>query len=467
MSTHLSAQQVEQYRRRSLPPAELLDAGDHLIACEECRARIADVGKIDLALSILRDDFTQQARAPHEHLSYEQLSAYVDDGLHSVEREIVDSHVAVCAQCKEEMRDLFAFKDTLSSSSAAVVEKRQAPATIRERLRAWMPLHARQRGWQIAGAMTALVCVALIVWLALRTKQDSQVVVLQPTPSPTIYASPSPITSPSPLTSPTPDEGSSSNTNSANQSPTPETGPAPPPDVQPLGNPPPAPLLALNDNGAQITVDRQGNLAGLETVSELERQAVKKVLLREHLEAPASLAELKGKKSTLMGQSGDDGKSFHVVGPAGTIVLTGRPVFRWRALQGASGYTVKIYDTNFNLVDSSESLSETQWKPVRPLPPGKIYTWQVAAMKEGSEVVSPSAPAPEARFKVLGEAEAKELTRALAAARNSHLARGVIYTKAGLLDEAEQEFTALVRSNPNSRVARKLLNNVRAMRRAT
>jgi predicted RNA polymerase sigma factor len=73
---------------------------------------------------------------------------------------------------------------------------------------------------------------------------------------------------------------------------------------------------------------------------------------------------------------------------------------------------------------------------------------------------------PEARFKVLSRAEAEEVTRALSESKASHLARGVIYTRAGLLAEAEQEFEALLKLNPQSRVARKLLNDVRAMRRA-
>lgn len=459
LSTHLSAQQVEQYRRRSLSPVELLDAGDHLVACEECRARIADVEKIDASLSALRADFQQHARAPQQHLTYQQLSAYVDDGLDGVDREIVDSHVAVCASCKEEMRELFAFKDALPLNSPNTREKPQSQTTIREKLRAWSPFGARRFGWQIVGAMTALVCVALIVWLALKTKQDSQVAVLQPTPSPASYASPSP------LPTPTPHESSSNNSQDANQSPTPELKPTPQPHVQSVDNPPAAPLIALNDAGEQIAVDRRGNLVGLEAVSTREQQAVKKALLTQRLDAPASLAELKGKNNTLMGQS-DVGESFSVVGPAGTIVSSARPTFRWRALEGAKSYTVKIYDTNFNLVDSSQSLNVTEWTPARPLPPGKIYTWQVAAMKEGSEIVSPTAPAPEARFRVLDEAQAKELTRALAAARNSHLARGVIYTRTGLLDEAEREFAALLKANPKSSVARKLLVNVRAMRRA-
>jgi hypothetical protein len=48
---------------------------------------------------------------------------------------------------------------------------------------------------------------------------------------------------------------------------------------------------------------------------------------------------------------------------------------------------------------------------------------------------------------------------------NSHLVRGTMYARAGLLDEAEKELRALLAANPNSKIARELLQSVRAKRR--
>lgn len=465
MSTHLSTQQVEQYRRRELAPAELLDAGDHLVVCEACRLKIADAERLEHTLSALREDFRQEARQEQEHLTYEQLSLYVDDSLDEIEREIVDSHTFVCAPCKEELRDLFAFKDTLvTPPSVAKDERREASATSWERLNAW-----RRNWWQIMGAAAALILVTLGVWLALRTKDNSQVVVLQPTPTPTPLASPTLTPQPSPSASP------SNNSNNTNPKPTPQVTPQVTPQSPRLPErkvPSPdasgaAPLIALNDNGRQIALDNRGRLTGIETVPTAEREIIRKALQTNQLEMPASLADLKRRDGTLLGapgSSGDVNQSFAAIGPAGTIVQTERPHFRWQALQGAENYTVKIYDTDFNLVDASTKLTTTDWTPQKSLAPGRVYQWQVTATKDGSEIVSPAPPAPEARFKVLESAQRERLTRALRAARNSHLARGVIYTKAGLLDEAEREFEALLELNPESGVARKLLENVRAAR---
>jgi Putative zinc-finger len=41
MTPHLSTDQLERYRRRALPAAELLALDDHIAACEPCRERLA------------------------------------------------------------------------------------------------------------------------------------------------------------------------------------------------------------------------------------------------------------------------------------------------------------------------------------------------------------------------------------------------------------------------------------------
>jgi hypothetical protein len=48
--------------------------------------------------------------------------------------------------------------------------------------------------------------------------------------------------------------------------------------------------------------------------------------------------------------------------------------------------------------------------------------------------------------------------------RRSHLALGIFYARAGMVEEAERELTALVRQNPKSQVARKLLRSVESWR---
>lgn len=141
-----------------------------------------------------------------------------------------------------------------------------------------------------------------------------------------------------------------------------------------------------------------------------------------------------------------------------------RPIFRWSELEGATSYVVEIYDAQFNPAASSPPLRISNWTSP-PLARGQIYSWQIKAIREGQEFIAPRPPAPQARFKIVDRATADEIARARRDHASSHLLPGLLYARAGLLAEAEVEFRALQKSNPDSDVARKLLASVAASRR--
>jgi hypothetical protein len=160
-----------------------------------------------------------------------------------------------------------------------------------------------------------------------------------------------------------------------------------------------------------------------------------------------------------------EGGGFSVLDPVGDVLLTDRPTFRWSALEGAAGYVVEVYDDRFNLVASSPQLTARSWAAPQTLPRGKVYSWQVKALKDGQEIKSPRPPAPQARFRVLDRSKADELARAKRAYPSSHLTLALLYADAGLLKEAEQELRLLQRANPNSDLPRTLLRQIQALRR--
>src|SRR4051812_34189898 len=55
MSTHLSQHQIEGYRRRVLPPAELLAVDDHIAGCPDCRLRLAEGEPLAGAFEVWED----------------------------------------------------------------------------------------------------------------------------------------------------------------------------------------------------------------------------------------------------------------------------------------------------------------------------------------------------------------------------------------------------------------------------
>jgi hypothetical protein len=227
----------------------------------------------------------------------------------------------------------------------------------------------------------------------------------------------------------------------------------------------PEDALVLQDGGRLVKVDSRGRFTGLEALPAGWRRAVESALRARRVERPVVVEALGGQKETLLGDPGSASK-FLIVGPAGTVVESEQPLFRWRALSGEASYVVAVFDSKFKRVAKSGPLTTTEWTCPRTLERGSTYTWQVTALRDGEAIVSPSPPAPEARFRVLEQAAADELIRARQLRPASHLTLGVLYARAGMADEAEREFRALVESNPGSAVARSLLLSVQAWRRA-
>jgi hypothetical protein len=157
------------------------------------------------------------------------------------------------------------------------------------------------------------------------------------------------------------------------------------------------------------------------------------------VERATVLDELIRKEGTLLAGSAPE-RSWSVVAPAGTVVLTDRPWLKWQTVPGATRYVVSIFDTDFNKVASSPALTTGEWQPSAALPRGRSYSWQVTATVKGEAIRFPRPPAPEAVFRVLEAEKAAELEKVKQARAGDHLLLGILYSKEGLLDEAETEF---------------------------
>jgi hypothetical protein len=106
----------------------------------------------------------------------------------------------------------------------------------------------------------------------------------------------------------------------------------------------------------------------------------------------------------------------------------------------------------------------TEWIPARPLQAGGVYAWQVKARSGGKEVTAPGPTSPQALFRVLEVERAEKVRSEALTAGSSHLARGVIYARAGLADDAERELGVAAREGPDAEGARRLLESVQGWR---
>lgn len=433
VSPHLSRQHAEDYRQRVLPEEDLLAVDDHLAACEECRQRVGE--NIESA-AVVSDFHHRLVSNVHEldpdHISYEQLVKLVDDELRQNERDALQIHMEVCESCAKEANELRVFRAELLRSTDEKTA-RVVKLSFSEKIRSWIYTRRILFRPAFVGALALLLIAASVVlFLAWRASRRSQPV-LQATSAPPEASpeanAPDVATAPSPSLESTPNEQF---------------------------------VVTLNDGGNRVTVDLNGDVRGLPPLSGSSNQAVRRALMTGKVGVP-DFSELIGTRGRLMGP-GRNGSAFSLINPVGTVTRKTRPTLSWRPLTGATSYTVAILDDSYNVITKSPPLTTTSWTTTAELDRGRVYLWQVTSLKDGKEYLSPAAPEPEARFKVLDNATVDELT-SIEKTGNSHLVRGIMYARVGLLDEAEKELRALLAANPNSKIARELLLSVRAKTR--
>jgi Putative zinc-finger len=423
VTEHLTLAQVTNWRRRNLAPAELLGADDHLAGCGECR-RLVESALDNDAIGLYAG--LAEGAAVGQHLSFDQSAAYVDGLLTGAERRMIEDHLASCARCAPLTTDLRAFRNEIAPELEREYRPRGATegasSSWLDRIVAGLPSPLLKiPSWIYAAATLSLL--AATAWMAMSKRTPPQIVHTPPTPA----------TAPS--------------VNFA--SPTPETAPA---------------LVRLNDGGSSLKLDARGRLTGVDQWPPEYRRMAEDALSNQRAPRSPLLAGLSRQRSSLMGGA-DEGPRFAIIEPAGKVLLASRPAFKWTRLVGAEGYVVEVYDAQFNLVSSSPLLTDLSWTAPQ-LARGQVYSWQVKAVKGGQEFIAPSPPAPDAKFRIIDEVAAAEIARARRDYASSHLLLGLLYARAGLLDEAEREFRSLQNANPDSDAPRKLAASVSAPRRS-
>jgi len=401
MMEHPTKRELDEYRSRVLAPAAFLSVHRHVVTCASCAAQCPD----DLArdLEVLHTALLQD-ETPY-HLSAAEVAAYAQGTANEIDLEIADSHLSDCATCLNEV-------------------KRYAPAEVK----AFKPRgFSLMNAWRVAAVVAcAIIVIVLAIWL-LRSK---------PAPRKEQVANPA-------------------NTSTPQSSPAAEV--RPPVREAELA-------LVLNDGNRKVTVDKQGNLAGLERLPSSVQQKVRAALQTGKLEQSSALAQVAIERSTLLGMS-QGGLPFPIIGPLGEVVQSQRPTFIWHVSGGVQSYTVTVTDADLNVIATSPPLKTPPWRISKPLKAGGIYSWQVTALKDdGSRITAPVLPEPQAKFKILDRSMAELLQQAKSAYPDSHLTLAVLYAEAGLLDDAERELRMLIRDNPRAAVAQKLLREVQEMR---
>jgi hypothetical protein len=430
---HLQEIELRRYRRRQMEPDELLSANDHLAACAEC---YQDFGGEDVLESTYRFASSEMADADRpisEHLSYAQMAAYVDGQSSEPAHKETNDHLATCAQCREDVDELMQLSDELRSSGEV------SPAMQIEKPAFWnrpvvrLPL-------EIAAAAAAFIAVGWFLSSSLRGRVDdlSRETIELRRANHELRQQIEHKALQDKLGSDRPSEPARSG------------------GAISLNTGSPAQVVAsLKDGGRQVTLDANGNVQGYGSLPPrylgMIREALKtgRVATASPLSAPA--VSLRGTPKPV-----DQSTEFRLVSPIATSVIEMQPLLRWEPLSAATSYSVAVYGSNYQEVLAVKDIRRTDWRVSRALTRGETYLWQVTALKDGKEIVSPGPGNAEARFRVLGRTEAAEIERAQKRWGDSSLLLGLLYSRAGLEEEAAEKFRALREANPSSALVAQL-----------
>jgi hypothetical protein len=417
MAEHLTEQEIDLYRSEAGDPGSRKITAAHLAVCRPCLERVLSSERSLVAVNALTQAFLPAAGEESFHLSPAELKSYVAGSSTKADQIICESHVDICEPCDQALRRL----STAQPHPAFQLMRRWSPSAFLTPVRLAAVV-----------ALIGLLTLTALVWRQRSSRPDARQSVNNGAPA-------------------TPGQ------------PPPHSAAATPQPGNEVVSSNPAVIANLEDNGRDIRLDQEGKLTGLEGFDESSQKMVKAALAGEGLAKPNVLDELSSPPIKLMGEPASE-TAFQLIGPISQVITQHRPALSWRPLRGATSYVVGVFDTNFNLVAHSPSLSTTRWTVDVPLQRGQIYSWEVTATKDGKEVKAPVAPDPSAQFKLIEADKLNALAKLKQQKPVSHLALGLMYARFGLVSNAEAEFRKVLSENPDSAVAKRLLRTVQTWR---
>ena len=433
----LDERKLKEYLNGSLPAELIIPASEHVRTCDACRARLAAAAEYQQAASVIGSMVTASDECPE----YETLSAFVDEQLAGDAFAAVERHVLNCELCWHDLETLQEARSKASLAPAVTV----FPGTF-SRKRTWTVF-----GWRSAAA-TALGAAAVAVVLMM----SNPVAVQKPGNSQTIAKNTAPkvvATRPADNTpkphavrpvEPTPGV--------SNKTATPT-----PPDVQPVT---PKPNSPTNVEPERVAVLNDGSVTVYSSGGKIDVKSSGRNL--ESIVAASVKQKIRNGKlpsDVRMAMSPTD----HVRGVQGSITIKklspepggmagSRPTFRWDEVSGAERYRIEVSKLDGTTVLYQET-NTNEFRPGERLAPG-YYKWTVwVRLGELAEWNASKVAA----FRVLSKSDSDLLAAAKRNYSGSHLVMGTVYEKLGMTSEAAGEFRALVKENPNSDLAAKML----------
>src|SRR5215471_16898507 len=96
---HLTAREVEAYRKRTMAEPARRIADKHLAVCNVCMELVLDADGPELAVTRLSEAFLAPEESPF-HMTADDMAAYTKGSLDEADRVVFESHLEICPECK-------------------------------------------------------------------------------------------------------------------------------------------------------------------------------------------------------------------------------------------------------------------------------------------------------------------------------------------------------------------------------
>ena len=209
-----------------------------------------------------------------------------------------------------------------------------------------------------------------------------------------------------------------------------------------------------------VSVRRDGSVTAKAAIPEHLRERLEQAMRERRVPLP-DLADVRPRGGSAMMSAPAGDAKLRQIAPVGEVIDNTQPELQWTSVKGATRYRVILAEVASGAEQQVE-VTGPSWTPPAPLAEGAVYEWEVYALDGENELAkAPLPPLPEARFRTLTAEARHDMEQARAGFRDSPLLLGIAAAEAGLLREAEAQFQRLVAEQPNSQLARDLLESVR------
>jgi hypothetical protein len=413
---HLAEKELREYGENSVSPREFLRRQTHLETCPECQRRLDEMlPNLGIAETEMLFNALKENPADEFHLNYdEHLQPYVYQTIDAVTHEIVESHVEICAECREDLRDLLSFHESLETDRQLREATRKSWWTD---LAKWLNRPSPRQVWLAMAGILLFVGIAGFSWIYY-FNQPKEIVQTQVNQENTNLPK---------TTTAQVNQNLAVNTNQnkelTNQN---KALPTPAATIKP------SPANAENQSASELPEEpKMANLV-----------------------LPKFLKDLRiNEAGVLLGNNDSPTQQISVISPNTQVIRDSSPVLSWKSAPNVENYEVAVFDEDDNRLAKAENFKGNLWR-VPKLAKGKIYQWQVTgkAVSADGQITNFLG---KGRFYVVSQRDESRIAQA-----KNALERGKAFAEAGLLKEATNEFRQYLKQNPNSENAKKFLRQV-------